>query len=165
MTKIVVVSDNHGLVKELEEIYFRYKDIASYFLHCGDSEMDENHPIFKIYKAVNGNCDEYSFPNELILEVENNKILVVHGHYHSVKYDLSNLLGCALEKEIDIVLFGHTHYPIVLKQGNITFVNPGSILANRGIRGRSYAVIDINHHEIKVKHYDAITHEEYIVKE
>jgi len=161
MTKIVVVSDNHGLVKELEDIYFRYKNEASYFFHCGDSEMDELHPIIKHYKTVNGNCDDHAFPREYVFNIEDKKILVIHGHYHSVKYNLNSLYLYALEIGVDIVLFGHTHFPLVDYHKNITFINPGSILANRGIRGRSYAVIEINNDLIKVKHYDMITHHEY----
>lgn len=161
MNKIVIVSDNHGLFKELEDIYTMYKNDASYFLHCGDSEMDENHPLFNIYKSVNGNCDDHSFSNKLILEVEGKKILVIHGHYHSVKYNLTSLFFYATENNIDIVCFGHTHYPLVEKYENITFINPGSILANRGIRGRSYAILEIDNNNISVKHYDVVTNKEY----
>ncbi len=161
MTKIIVVSDNHGLGKELEDIYFKYKDETNYFIHCGDSEMDVNHPVLQKYKCVNGNCDDYAFPHEYVFTVENKKILVIHGHYHSVKYDLHALYLYAFDKGCDIVLFGHTHYPQAEYYEDILFINPGSILANRGIRGRSYAVVDINGDDITVKHYDVITNAEY----
>ncbi|QVK18986.1 metallophosphoesterase [Mycoplasmatota bacterium] len=161
MTKIVVVSDSHGLIKELEDIYFRFKDETNYFIHCGDSEMDENHPILNHYKSVNGNCDDHMFPNEYIFTVENKKILVVHGHYHSVKYNLNSLYFYALEKGADVVLYGHTHFPSVYQYEDITFINPGSILGNRGIRGRSYAVLEIKNGKLDVKHYNALNNKSY----
>lgn len=164
MVKVVVVSDNHGRVGELEAIYERYKNETNLFLHCGDSELDANHPIFKIYKSVTGNADDYSFKEELFLNVENNKILVLHGHYHSVRFDLTTLFNYAANAGADIVCFGHTHFPIVEKYDNITFINPGSIYANRGIRGRSFAVLGIAGTKIDVTHYDAQTFEVYKIK-
>lgn len=157
MTRIVVVSDNHGLTKELEEIYHRHKHETEVFLHCGDSEMDENHPILKPFKTVNGNSDDYAFPHEFLFEVEGKKILLIHGHFHSVKYDLHPLQHYAKLRGADIVFFGHTHYPSVDMIDGILLVNPGSILANRGTRGRSYCVVDINGKEVEVQHLDVMS--------
>ncbi len=162
--KIVVVSDSHGLVKELEEIYIKYKNEAMYFIHCGDIELDDNHPVVQKYKCVNGNCDEHIFSNELMFHVLNRNILVIHGHYQSVKYKLNSLYYHALERGADIVLFGHTHHPIIHRKKDMILINPGSILANRGIRGRSYAIIDIKHNSIDIKHYDVVTHQLYKIK-
>ncbi|MDF2700512.1 MAG: YfcE family phosphodiesterase [Haloplasmataceae bacterium] len=157
MVKVVVVSDNHGRVGELEAIYQKYKDETKFFLHCGDSELESNHPIFDIYKSVGGNTDDFSFKEELFLNIENNKILVLHGHYHSVRFDLNTLFNYASNAGADIVCFGHTHVPVVEKFENIIFINPGSIYANRGIRGRTYAIIEMDGNIINVTHYDAQT--------
>src|SRR5690554_3698912 len=124
MTRIIVVSDNHGLDKELEDICFKHKDEATYFIHCGDSSMTKNHPILKPFLCVHGNCDISRFPKELFFQVEGVKILVLHGHQHSVKYSYDVLYYYAKEKGANLVLFGHTHSPTIYEYDNITFVNP-----------------------------------------
>jgi|SRR5690554_5621357 len=163
MTKIIVVSDNHGLDKEIEDIYFRYKDNVSFFIHCGDSAMSSNHPILKPYICVKGNCDYSKFPNELFFEVEKKKILVVHGHHHSIKYNYDVIYQYAKSKGANLVFFGHTHFPTVYEHHDIIFINPGSILANRGIRGRSYALVEIVDGKVNVQHLDVITGTKYII--
>src|SRR5690606_37028455 len=111
MSKIVDVSDNHGLVKELEEIHHRHKDEANFFIHCGDSMLSTNHPVLKSYICVSGNCDYSKFPKELLIEIEGKKILILHGHRHSIKYNYDILYNYAKSKDAEIVLYGHTHYP------------------------------------------------------
>mgnify|MGYP000918759802 CR=1 FL=1 len=157
MTKILIVSDNHGLVKELENIYFRHKVDTEYFIHCGDSELTVNHPILEPYECVKGNCDFHQFPKEYFFQVEGKNILVLHGHYHNIKYGYDMLYHYALERNCDFVFYGHTHFPSVNQYHEIVFINPGSILANRGIRGRSYALLELNGDSFKVKFYDVVT--------
>lgn len=162
MRKIVVVSDSHGMIKELENIYSKFKDEASQFVHCGDSELDVNHSIFNVYKVVRGNCDYNNFKKDLIINAFNKRILITHGHYHNVKFNLDSLYNYALEKSVDIVCFGHTHYPIYEVINNIKFINPGSLYANRGIRGKSFAVIEFENEKFHINFLDATSFKKYI---
>lgn len=156
MTTIIVVSDSHGLTKDLEEIYFRHKDEAEYFIHCGDSGLDEDHPILAPYICVNGNCDYYGFSNEYLFKVEGLNILVVHGHYQKVKAKLDYLYKYAKEKNSDIVLYGHTHIPKISEYPDMLMINPGCILSNR-FKGRTYAKIKLSKDTINVQHLDVVT--------
>ena len=70
------------------------------------------------------------------ISVEKTNILAVHGHLQRVKYSLTRLSFEAQEANADIVLFGHTHIPMVEKNG-ILFVNPGY-----GAAGQ-YAVVTV----------------------
>lgn len=86
-------------------------------------------------------------PIHLIKRIDNLEILMMHGGpsdplnqyvYHddvqSINLENSNL---------DIVLLGHTHIPMICKKSNILIINPGSIGLPRDADPRSsYAIIN-----------------------
>lgn len=157
MKKIIVVSDNHGFEDKLEAIYNRYKNEADLFIHCGDSGLRINDNIMKKFVAVKGNCDIDNFSSVEIIEIENHRILIVHGHIHRVKYNLQNLYYTAEENNISIVLYGHTHVPHYEYIGNIHFFNPGSVFASRMGNGKTFGIITINGKLVQFDIYDAET--------
>ena len=53
-------------------------------------------------------------------------MLITHGDRYGVKYELNNLYYRALEAEVDIALFGHTHIPYMEEVKGIWLFNPGS---------------------------------------
>lgn len=59
----------------------------------------------KLY-AVGGNCDNSLYPEELVVDVEKVRFLIVHGHRFHDKLDL---VYRAKEVGADCVCFGHTH--------------------------------------------------------
>ncbi|WP_457753782.1 metallophosphoesterase [Thermococcus sp.] len=79
--------------------------------------------------AVRGNLDEPIFPEERILEVGELKIGIIHGHQF-LSLDTQTLKYKALDMEVDILIFGHTHrffynvYEFLGKK--IALLNPGS---------------------------------------
>ena len=106
--KIVVVSDNHGYDKPLDNIIKQNPD-AKFFIHCGDSEMPEQ--LLSNFYAVRGNNDGfYDYPESIILDLDaNNKAMIIHGHRHIVYRDLTYLANFAKTKGCNIVFYGHTH--------------------------------------------------------
>ena len=128
--RIGVISDSHG------DVYSCKKAIKSMgsvdlIVHLGDFFRDAQNVSTEIKKDiiyVKGNCD-YSSTIECdkIIQVENKKILITHGHNYNVKSNY-NSLGFKAEAEgVHLVLFGHTHFAEVLENNNIIFVNPGSL--------------------------------------
>lgn len=138
--KIIVMSDSHGDRETIEKIMALQADAH---FHCGDSELAYTDEIFgKMYK-VRGNCDmDNTFPEEVVAEVGDQKVLMVHGHRHNVKQSLMPILYAAQEKKANLAFFGHSHlYGAEMKEG-ILFVNPGSVLLPRGGNPATYAVIE-----------------------
>jgi putative phosphoesterase len=77
---------------------------------------------------VKGNCDVFStYPQELIVELENVKLLLAHGHLYNVKKSLLNLTCRARELGCRAALFGHTHISGIEEYDGVTLINPGSI--------------------------------------
>ena len=75
--KIILVSDNHGDTYSINYLKKKYKDLA-YRVHCGDNALLPEQ--MEGFEAVAGNMDWFPYPEEIILEIEGHRILVLHGH-------------------------------------------------------------------------------------
>ena len=64
---------------------------------------------------------------------------------YGVYYGLYGLYDKAKEHNCDIVLFGHTHKPVIKYMDNITFANPGSIsLPRQNYSEPTFLMIEID---------------------
>ncbi|WP_071460296.1 metallophosphoesterase [Bacillus massilinigeriensis] len=154
MGKILVVSDSHGSSDLLFGLKEKVRD-ADLLIHCGDSELTPDDPALEGFQVVKGNCDYYGqFPNELLLEFEGLRILVVHGHHHSVKNDLLKLAYKAEETRADIVCFGHSHVFGAEMIGSILFLNPGSVRLPRLRSERTYVTLETAGNTIVMNVFD-----------
>src|SRR5699024_3060563 len=153
MHEVLVVSDSHGLTKELTEIKERHS--PEYMIHCGDSELGIEALALDGFVKVAGNCDRDSrLPIEQTLTIDGLTLYIVHGHLHYVKKDLTRLSYRAEEVGAHIVVFGHTHVAGVWSIHNQVFVNPGSIYMPRGYEERTYAIISWDQPDhIHVRYY------------
>lgn len=154
MTKILVMSDSHGLTRRVETIANRHEvDVQ---IHCGDSELGEDANELTGLVVVKGNCDWIGdFPEEKIIEIDGRRIYITHGHLYGVKSSLMQLQYRALEVEADIALFGHSHIAYCEQIDNQLFVNPGSIRQPRNWPVPSYCIISWQERsEVSVMFYD-----------
>jgi len=135
MKKLLVMSDTHGRKAAIAATLARCND-ADCVIHLGDYSQDAayvreltNKPVY----VVRGNCDFSSeAPAELELTLEDVRIVAVHGHQQGVKMSLLRLGLFALEREAQLVLFGHTHMPTEQFYAGATLYNPGSLGEPRG---------------------------------
>jgi hypothetical protein len=149
MIKILVFSDSHGQTLEMHKIIKSYAwDMV---LHLGDC-FDDFLEIKDCYDipmyGVIGNVD---FNNGLTLqtiEVEGVKITLCHGHIFRVKTTKEHIRHYTETHESQVMLFGHTHEPIV-EEKNVLFMNPGSIRFPRGGRPKSYGVLTLENKKVK----------------
>lgn len=99
--KLVVVSDTHGNRDACDIIKKRIPD-AEYYIHCGDVGF----PDLIGWIVVKGNVDDqYDYPEEKKLVIEDQKILIVHGnrYFNSAMPDYSALIQAA--KKVSVMLF------------------------------------------------------------
>lgn len=155
--KILIVSDTHGNENNLEKVLEQVGSIDR-LIHLGDVEGAENY-IRALTDAevdmVAGNNDYFAdLPAEMILTLGDYRALITHGHYYYVSRGPERLINAGREKGVDIVMFGHTHYPYLDVEGDITVLNPGSLtLPRQPGREPSYIVMEIDangetHYEI-----------------
>lgn len=145
--KVLIVSDTH----KKNENYFTVLEQVKpdLVIHCGDAEGSEyalseaaDCPV----EIVLGNNDFFSdLPRELELEIGDYKVWVTHGHNYYVSMGNENIKREAVARGMDIVLYGHTHRPVVDRDDMVTAVNPGSLSYPRQEGKRpSYVVMELD---------------------
>ncbi len=152
--KVLIVSDTH----RKNDNYFRVLRLQNpdLVIHCGDAEGSEyalteaaDCPV----QIVLGNNDFFSYlPRELDLKLGSFKVWVTHGHNYYVSMGNQIIKQEAAAKGADIVLYGHTHRPVVDKSSGIIAVNPGSLSYPRQEgRSPSYAVMEIEGEKVDIR--------------
>ncbi len=145
--KVLICSDTHkkhdNYLKVLEE-----EGPFDFLIHCGDTDGGE----YLISEAagcpceiIMGNNDFFSdLPRERIFDLGGKKVWVTHGHNYYVSLDTAIIKEEAAAKGAQVVMFGHTHRPII-EDGGVLCINPGSLSYPRQAnRKPSYIVLDID---------------------
>ena len=145
--KVLIVSDTHGHDENLERAVMMETPFDM-LVHCGDVEGRE---IFIEALVdcpcciVSGNNDFFSdLPREKEFQIGKYKVLLVHGNTYGVSMGNQELKQEARDRGVDIVMYGHTHKPVVDQDRDIIAVNPGSLTYPRQEgRSPSYIVMTI----------------------
>lgn len=146
--KILIVSDTHRKHENLKVVLERVQPI-DLLIHLGDAEGEEDY-IAELagcpMEIVAGNNDFFSsLPREKELEIGKYHILITHGHYYYVNAGIADIEKEASARRFDIVMFGHTHRPVIDYANDIIAINPGSLSYPRQEGKRpSYIVMDID---------------------
>ncbi|MDD6057458.1 MAG: metallophosphoesterase [Clostridiales bacterium] len=144
--KIMIVSDTHRKHQNLMEALHREQPI-DLLIHLGDAEGTEQEiaqmagcPV----EIVAGNNDFFSdLPREKELWLGAYRVLLTHGHYYYVTTSTERIKKEAEAGNYDIVMFGHTHRPLVDCSTRTMLINPGSISYPRQ-EGRQPSYIRLN---------------------
>lgn len=147
--KILIVSDSHGRCYYLECAYEKVKPV-DLLIHLGDLEGDADY-IKGLFNCevimVSGNNDYFcELPRELMIDIGKYKVMLTHGHRYGVNYGVEAIKTQAKEQGADIVMFGHTHRPLIDQTDNsIWAINPGSITQPRqGNKIPTFILMDID---------------------
>ena len=135
--KILVFSDSHGKYERMAKVISRDKYDAVLFLGDGINDFDrlcQSYIGSARLIAVKGNCDFFDgTPEERIIDLDGFRVLMLHGHTKNVKHGTGVLEYYAREKEVDLVLYGHTHSRDIRRidgEKRFYIFNPGSIGAS-----------------------------------
>lgn len=146
--KILIVSDTHRRNENFLTVMDRVRPVDM-VVHCGDVEGSES----VIEKAagcpvhmVRGNNDFLSMmPKEKEFRIGNYKVWLTHGHNYCISMNYEIIKQEARDRDVDIVMCGHTHKPIVDIGRNVTLINPGSMSYPRQEGRRpSYILMEID---------------------
>lgn len=148
MDRILIVSDTHRRNENYLDVISKYGPFDC-VIHCGDVEGSE----FTICEAagcqvemVMGNNDFFSdLPREKEFMLGKYKIWLTHGHNYYVSMDNQTIKMEARARGVDIVMYGHSHRPVVDYDKEIIAINPGSLTYPRQ-EGRkpSFIVMEID---------------------
>lgn len=156
--KALIVSDNHGDEDILRQLVANFANRVDVLIHCGDSELTPTNPVMQHFVAVKGNNDwNADYPLNQVVDCQNEKIFVTHGHRYQVNYSLTPLMLKGEEQQADIVCYGHTHQLATTMNTGTLFINPGSISLPRGEYARlggTFAVAEATAQSFVVRYYD-----------
>lgn len=157
--KILIISDSHRKNENIEEVLNKEKPI-DFLIHCGDAEGSE-YVIGAMAECpmeiVLGNNDFFSnLSKEREFQLGKYHIWLTHGHYYYVSMGVETIMEEAKAKGMDIVIFGHTHKPLIEQRDGVIALNPGSISYPRQ-EGKRPSYIVMNQYEneeiqIKIKY-------------
>jgi uncharacterized protein len=147
LTRVGVLSDTHlrGVTRDLEEIWTKYLADADLILHAGDVVCVEVVRFLQQspFHGVHGNMDPPEvrelLPSHKTIEIENLRVGITHG------------LGApeGLEKrvvedfkDVDLIVFGHSHSPIDHVKHGVRFFNPGTATGPIRYGSNSIGILD-----------------------
>ena len=148
--RIGVISDTHGMLRPAVREAFRYVDRI---IHCGDvgsPEILDQLSLLAPVSAVYGNTDRFDVRSRCTrvvkLECEGRTVIALHGDQFGMP--TPNDLG-AEYPDADIILFGHTHKPVIeqLNQG-MTVMNPGAAGAVRCSCRPTVGVVELHRENV-----------------
>lgn len=127
---LVVVGDTHSLYNK-HTVNYLARLQPEILCFTGDRYHPDGEDLARQLGVplwgVVGNCDwQVTSPEELVQCWHGLTIFIAHGHKYDVKRTLNNIYFRAGELGAQIVLFGHTHMPLLAMNGNVILLNPGS---------------------------------------
>ncbi|MBU5474060.1 MAG: metallophosphoesterase [Clostridiales bacterium] len=146
--KVLIVSDTHKHHENLIRVLEREQNL-DLMIHLGDAEGYEDDiadmagcPL----EIVAGNNDFFStLPREKVLQIGKYKVLITHGHYYYVSSGVEDIIRDAAGRGMDVVMFGHTHRPLIERMKGVIALNPGSLTYPRQEGKKpSYALMEID---------------------
>lgn len=146
--RVLIVSDSH---RHNENLLAVLEKTGPYdmLVHCGDVEGSE----YTISEAagcpavmVQGNNDFFSrIPREQDVMIGRYKVWVTHGHHYNIAMNTETIKQEAIGREVDIVMCGHSHRPVIDIGKEVTLINPGSISYPRQEnRKPSYVIMELD---------------------
>lgn len=146
--RIGVISDTHGMLRPAVSESFRHVDRI---VHCGDvgpAQVLDQLALIAPTSAAYGNTDGFDVrarSNRVVrLECEGQIVIALHGDQFGMP---SPSVLRAEFADADVILFGHTHKPLIDQTGGKTVVmNPGAAGAVRCSCRPSVGIVELTRH-------------------
>jgi putative phosphoesterase len=151
--RIAVFADTHGNKNAIRETIIN--SAFDGIIHLGDGVRDGyalSEEFGITFYGVAGNEDYgVHFPEKYLLMIYSWSLLLIHGHqwdinsYHPEEMweeHFSDMARMARNENARVLLFGHTHEPLLEERGGILFCNPGNqyIGSNKPL---TFAIMDV----------------------
>jgi putative phosphoesterase len=144
MKRIGVLSDTHGSFPQ--SIFDFFKDVDEIW-HAGDigstevvKQLSEFKPFWAVYGNIDGTALRHMFPEQLVLQCEEVKVLITHIGGYPGKYDPKARAAIGRTKP-DLFICGHSHILKVMydQHYQLLHINPGAA-GNSGLHSHQTMV-------------------------
>jgi putative phosphoesterase len=166
LLRLAVVADTHSALHPATTKHLR-SHAPGAILHAGDigdlAVLDELEAIAPLF-AIRGNIDVRTppLPDILTLDVVANddalllRILIIHIGVNGPKLR-ADVARLARAKGASLVVCGHSHVPLVARDGATWVFNPGSAGPRRFRLPIVFGTIDITPTDVRLTHFDCAT--------
>lgn len=145
--KVLIVSDSHQNTYNVLRAIDKEKPFEL-LVHLGDLE-DSTHEIEAAAGLgcscyfVRGNCDTgLELPVFTEFYLGPHHVFAAHGNRYHVHFGTEEIERSAKMYDCDVVMFGHTHVPLIKEKKEMLLLNPGSIsLPRQSGREKTYIVL------------------------
>ncbi len=184
IASIGLLSDTHfedrlfGLPEKLASLWAG----VGLILHAGDvgelGVLDLLSHIAPVV-AVHGNDEpehvKQELPYQQLISIHGSRVLLWHSHYPDPKEEMANRSGTwgpkmeriattGRQMKANLIVYGHTHIPIVHRYGDILLVNPGALAAGSYFTRQAIASVGrvqfLADGSVDVAHFDVSTGQE-----
>jgi len=163
--KVVILGDTHiRFTKDIPEVFLRVIQNSDFLIHTGDYVSEEILEKFIEMKnnkfiGVFGNADPLSIrkrlPNERLFNLNRYRFGLAHPAMGGADDKVESLISKKfVRKKVQILIFGHTHNPIIEKREKILLLNPGKGYIEKSYFGphTSFIILSLSKNgEIKVE--------------
>ncbi|QTM98568.1 YfcE family phosphodiesterase [Sediminibacillus dalangtanensis] len=158
--EVVILSDTHmpRMAKKLPRQLKTGLENADLILHAGDwqtvellEELQEYAPVI----GVTGNVDRNELKERLnrkeVMERNGITIGITHGDGKGGTTE-KRALTAFQSHPVDMIIFGHSHIPVLKQVNGITLFNPGSPTDKRRQPQFSYGLLQLTENTFHLKH-------------
>ena len=156
--RLGVVSDTHASASPSRR---SFEFVADFFgrtgvdliLHAGDAghaSVLETLETVAPVAVVRGNADPLDLievlPDHVWIEAGSRTVLLMHGHHGKTAVKAAR---AAAGPAIDLIVFGHSHRPLIDREGTTLLFNPGSPVERRWNPHFGLGLIDVSDEAIE----------------
>lgn len=160
--KIVVLSDTHmpRMNKKLPDRLARELSSAAAIVHGGDwtglavcGMLEAYAPVYGVAGNNDGADIVRKFGWKRWADIGGKSFGIVHGHGAAKRTGTeAHAIAAFRDRMPDILIYGHTHVPVLHKTGTTIVLNPGSPTDKRKMPRYSFALVELAGEEMKVRH-------------
>lgn len=155
--KIGIISDTHGLLRA--QVFDAFQGVE-HVLHAGDvgnpdilTELEAIAPVTAVWGNVDGMEIRARVPEVARLELGGVRIAVVHGMQFGSPTPQK---VAAAHPDAGLVVFGHSHRPLIQQVGPTLAVNPGSAGPRRFKDPVTVAIAELEDGRVRARLVDLV---------
>ncbi|GGD66034.1 metallophosphoesterase family protein [Paenibacillus nasutitermitis] len=160
--RIIIVSDTHmpRMNKKLPDRLVRELRSADHILHAGDWTQLSVYDMLAAYAPTDGVAGNNDGPEIIrkfgwrkLLTFQGVRIGMVHGHGTGKRTDTeATAVSSFADEKPDVILYGHSHIPVLRQSAGILVMNPGSPTDKRRQSQYSFGVLELTNGAVEAKH-------------
>ncbi|QIA26353.1 metallophosphoesterase [Thermaerobacter sp. PB12/4term] len=161
-TRVLVLSDTHipGRARALPPAVLEAAAAADLIIHAGDlvsldvyDELALLAPVVAVHGNVDGPEVYRRLPPRAVVERDGVRVGVTHGHLGRGRSTPERALAAFAGEEPPpaVVVFGHSHQPLLERRGGVLLLNPGSPTDPRWAPAPSYGWLELEGGEARAR--------------